>query len=242
MRKVSLVLSEGLNYAVKCKKIALNPMNEVDTPKGLTKTVETFSAEEIKMLLDKAKDHRLSAFFILACHTGARRGELLALRWSDFDSSKQTISISKTRGMAGGQIFENSPKTKRGNRIVEITSDTVSALLAHKEKQDMEKSWLGNAWEESGYIFTQADGSPIYPTSPSQIFEKFVKELGLPKRPFHSIRHTHATELLSNGEPDYLVAKRLGDEVATVLNTYAHPKSEDDRRLAHTYAERIKSA
>jgi integrase len=111
-------------------------MNEVDTPKGLTKTVETFSAEEIKMLLDKAKDHRLSAFFILACHTGARRGELLALRWSDFDSAKQTISISKTRGMAGGQIFENSPKTKRGNRIVEITSDTVSALLAHKEKQD----------------------------------------------------------------------------------------------------------
>ena len=68
------------------------------------------------------------------------------------------------------------------------------------------------------------------------------KELELPKRPFHSIRHTHATELLSNGEPDYLVAKRLGDEVATVLNTYAHPKSEDDRRLAHTYAERIKSA
>ena len=242
MRKVSLVLSEGLNYAVKCKKIALNPMNEVDTPKGFTKLVETFSAEEIKMLLGKASDHRLSAFFILACHTGARRGELLALRWSDFDSEKQTISISKTRGMAGGQIFENAPKTKRGNRIVEITSDTVSALLAHKEKQDMEKSWLGSAWQESGYIFTQADGSPIYPTSPSQIFEKFVKEFGLPKRPFHALRHTHATELLSNGEPDYLVAKRLGDEVATVLNTYAHPKSEDDRRLAHTYAERIKSA
>ena len=74
MRKVSLVLSEGLNYAVKCKKIALNPMNEVDTPRGLTKTVETFSAEEIKLLLGRAKDHRLFTFFHLACHTGARRG------------------------------------------------------------------------------------------------------------------------------------------------------------------------
>jgi integrase len=70
-------------------------MNEVETPKGLTKKVETFSAGEIKMLLTKAKDHRLSAFFVLACNTGARRGELLALRWSDFDSAKQTISISK---------------------------------------------------------------------------------------------------------------------------------------------------
>jgi len=242
MRKVSLILSEGLNYAVKCKKIALNPMNEVDTPKGQIKTVETFSAEEVKMLLGKAKDHRLSAFFILACHTGARRGELLALRWSDFNSINQTISISKTRGMASGLIYENAPKTKRGNRIVEITSETISALLAHKEKQGLEKSWLGNAWQESGYIFTQADGTPIYPSSPSQIFDKFIKELGLVKRPFHALRHTHATELLRQGHPDYLVAKRLGDEVATVLNTYAHPKSEDDRRLAHAYEDRIKSA
>ena len=242
MRKVYLVLSEGLNYAVKCKKIALNPMKEVDIPKGQTKTIETFSAEEIKMLLGKAKDHRLFAFFNLACHTGARRGELLALRWSDFDSANQTISISKTRGMAGGEIYENAPKTKRGNRIVEITPETISALLAHKEKQDMERSWLGNAWQETGYIFTQADGSPIYPTSPSQIFEKLVKELGLPKRPFHALRHTHATELLRNGAPDYLVAKRLGDEVGTVLDNYAHPKSEDDRKLANDYAERIKSA
>ena len=53
---------------------------------------------------------------------------------------------------------------------------------------------------------------------------------------------THATELLRNGAPDYLVAKRLGDEVGTVLDNYAHPKSEDDRKLANDYAERIKSA
>ena len=144
--------------------------------------------------------------------------------------------------MASGLIYENAPKTKRGNRIVEITSETISALLAHKEKQGLEKSWLGNAWQESGYIFTQADGTPIYPSSPSQIFDKFIKELGLVKRPFHALRHTHATELLRQGHPDYLVAKRLGDEVATVLNTYAHPKSEDDRRLAHAYEDRIKSA
>jgi integrase len=144
--------------------------------------------------------------------------------------------------MAGGQIFENAPKSKRGDRVVKISPTAISALLAHKEKQGMEKSWLGSAWQESGYIFTQADGNPIYPTSPSQIFEKFLKELGLSKRPFHALRHTCATELLSDGLPDYLVAKRLGDGVATVLNTYAHPKSEDDRKLAHAFEERIKSA
>ena len=70
MYQVSLTLSEGLNYEVKCKKITLNPMYEVDTPNRQVKTVETFSAEEVKMILGKAIDHRLSAFFILACHIG----------------------------------------------------------------------------------------------------------------------------------------------------------------------------
>ena len=87
--------------------------------------------------------------------------------------------------------------------------------------------------KESGYIFTQAGGTPIYPSSNSQIFDKFIKELGLVKRSFHALRHAHATELLRQGHPDYLVAKRLSEEVATVLNTYAHPKSKSDNRLAH---------
>lgn len=242
IRKVRLVLGEGFNYAVKCKKIAFNPMKEVDIPKGAEKKVKTFTAEEIKSILQKLSDHRLSAFFNLACFTGARRGEILALRWSDFDPDLGNISISKTRGMAGGKIFENAPKSKRGDRIIEISPTAISALLAHKEKQGLEKSWLGNAWQESGYIFTQADGNPIYPTTPSQIFEKTLKELGIPKRPFHSLRHTHATELLRKGYPAYQVAKRLGDEVATVLNTYAHSDSEDDKGLALAFEESIKSA
>jgi len=101
---------------------------------------------------------------------------------------------------------------------------------------------IGPAWNETGFIFTQEDGNPIDVSTPYHLFKKTCAKLGFRPESFHSLRHLHATELLSNGEPDYLVAKRLGDEVATVLNTYAHPKSEDDRRLAHTYAERIKSA
>jgi integrase len=90
-------------------------MNEVDTPKVLTKTLEAFSVEEIKMLLTKADDHRLSAFLFLACNTGVRRGELLTLCWSDFDSAQQTISITKTRVMTGEKIFENTPNIKGGS-------------------------------------------------------------------------------------------------------------------------------
>jgi hypothetical protein len=62
------------------------------------------------------------------------------------------------------------------------------------------------------------------------------------KGPFHTLKHTHSTELIRQGNPDYLVAKRLGDEVATVLNTYAHPKSENDYQVAYAYEDRIKSA
>jgi integrase len=69
-----------------------------------------------------------------------------------------------------------------------------------------------------------------------------ILELGLRSEPFHALRHTHATELLRAGYPPYIVAKRLGDEVTTVLKTYAHAKPEDDRELANAFESLIQSA
>ena len=77
---------------------------------------------------------------------------------------------------------------------------------------------------------------------PPAIFRKMIRELGLRPEPFHALRHTHATELLRAGYQPYQVASRLGDEVASVLNTYAHAKPEDDRELAVAFESLIKSA
>ena len=112
----------------------------------------------------------------------------------------------------------------------------------HKSRQNQERLLLGEMWNETGFIFTREDGQPIYPTTPTAFFQKVRKQANLPQLPFHSLRHTHATELLRSGIPAYIVAKRLGDEVQTVLKTYAHAFKEDDQLSAKTYAERIQNA
>jgi integrase len=243
VQRVITVLSSGLELAVRRKKIAFNPMKSVKTPKGRIKPVIAYTKEEVKLLLNKAKDNRLYSYFDLACHTGARRGELCALRWSDFNSVNQTISINKTRGKAGGIIYEvDTTKNKKGMRVIEIPLDTVNILNAHRERQQLERMVIGNAWQDTGYIFTTEDGLPINPAMPYNIFKRFIKELNLRDEPLHVLRHTHTTELLRAGVPAHVVAFRIGDEVATIQQTYAHVIAKDDRNSADIFAERIKSA
>ena len=77
---------------------------------------------------------------------------------------------------------------------------------------------------------------------PYNIFKRFIKELNLRDEPLHVLRHTHTTELLRAGVPAHVVAFRIGDEVATIQQTYAHVITKDDRNSADIFAERIKSA
>ena len=162
---------------------------------------------------------------------------------SDFNASQSEITISKTRGMVNGEILEfDSTKSKRGMRTIQLDQETVIQLLAHKAREGLERDLIGEGWRDTGYIFTQEDGEPIYPTTAYAVFQTLAKRAGLSPAPFHALRHTHATELLRSGRPAYLVAERLGDTVQTVLDTYAHSNKEDGQKSAETFAEIVQSA
>jgi len=237
------VLSMGLNYAVSKKKLVFNPMINVKRLKGRTKPIIAYSMQEIKLLLNNLSTYRLYAFFFLACHTGARRGELVALRWSDINFNNQTLSINKTRGKSWGTDYEeDTTKNENGMRAIELSSDTVDVLKAHQERQNLERMMIGNAWQDTGYIFTKEDGTPIDPTRPYFIFKRAIKELNLRDEPLHVLRHTHITELLRSGISPHVVAFRVGDTVPTILETYASVIALDDRLSADTFTEKVRSA
>lgn len=237
------VLSMGLNYAVSKKKLAFNPMVNVKRLKGRTKPIIAYSMQEIKLLLNNLSTYRLYAFFFLACHTGARRGELVALRWSDINFNNQTLSINKTRGKSWGTDYEeDTTKNENGMRAIELSSDTVEVLKAHQERQNLERMMIGNAWQDTGYIFTKEDGTPIDPSRPYFIFKRAIKELNLRNEPLHVLRHTHITELLRSGISPHVVAFRVGDTVPTILETYASVIALDDRLSADTFSEKVRSA
>ena len=92
---------------------------------------------------------------------------------------------------------------------------------------------LGDAYKNDGWVFTQSDGSPMYPTTPTQWFSRFQTRHNLPHRKFHALRHTCATLLLSNGTNIKNVATRLGHSQLKTTNRYVHAVEQAERESAN---------
>lgn len=238
---IGAVLKKAIKYAVDVDGlIAVNPVNRVPLPKGKGTIPTPWSIQELNTFLDVARSHRLFFFFRLSAFTGARRGELLALKWSDFDGT--AITISKNRLMAGNQVIEqNSTKGgTNGQRRVPLDRETIELFSVHRVNQLKERMALGENWQETGYVFVQENGLPLYPHTPSDLFKKILNKAGLRPTRLHDQRHLHATELLRLGEPLHVVANRLGHRDAMVTATiYAHVSDQQAETASSTFANAV---
>jgi integrase len=238
---IGAVLKKAIKYAVDVDGlIAVNPVSRVPLPKGKGTIPTPWSIQELNTFLDVARSHRLFFFFRLSAFTGARRGELLALKWSDFDGT--AITISKNRLMAGNQVIEqNSTKGgTNGQRRVPLDRETIELFNVHRVNQLKERMALGENWQETGYVFVQENGLPLYPHTPSDLFKKLLNKAGLRPTRLHDQRHLHATELLRLGEPLHVVANRLGHRDAMVTATiYAHVSDQQAETASSTFANAV---
>jgi len=236
------VLKKAFGYAVDVEGIlASNPALKVPVPKGTPKQNEPYSPGQIRILLEEFQKHRLSALFRLAIYTGARKGELLALQWSDLDLDSMKLTISKNRIYINGtNLVQNSTKGGEGRRTISIDPETMEILREHRKRQFEERLLAGSAWQETGYIFVTEVGLPIDYGTPTQLFTKIRKRLGLPDQRFHDLRHFHATQLLRAGTPLHVVAQRLGHRDAMVTaTTYAHVTSDQEENASITFAKAV---
>jgi integrase len=154
VRLVSITLSQGLERAVKDRLLPLNPAKGIERPKGKKRIVTPYTSSELRNLLGELESHRLFAFFRLLAYTGARRGEILALRWSDLDFEKATLSISKNRTRIGKTVIEqDSTKGGDGKRIVQIDSDTLRLVRDHRKRQ-IEERRTTSSLRRTGFLST----------------------------------------------------------------------------------------
>jgi integrase len=235
------VLKKALRYAVEVEGVlSINPASRVPLPKERPVTPTPWNIAELNSFLEVSKSHRLSFYFRLSAFTGARRGELLALNWSDFDGKAITISKSRTE-INGAVIEQNTTKGgTNGQRRVPLDTETIELFTAHRKRQLIERMALGEAWQETGYIFVQENGLPLYPTTVTSLFSKLSIGAGLRPIRLHDLRHIHATELLRLGEPLHVVAKRLGHRDAMVTATiYAHVSSEQSETASSRFANAV---
>lgn len=243
MRRIGMVLSLCLKTAVRHKHLKQNPMNDVRVPKGHKKEVPALRFEELERVEEVLlKSDPLTASLIrLARDTGARKGELLALRWSDIDFEKNLISISKTAYDRPGVRYENAPKSKNSTRKVELTANQLMPLKVWRKRQSEQRLKAGSFWVDQDYVFTNGRGDRISGGYPYGLWIKVCDRAGIARVPFHSLRHSHITTLLRAGRPAHIVARRVGDLATTILETYAHIMPLDDQHSALTFEKAISS-
>jgi len=194
---------------------------QVKAPRPAKPEIKPLSPDQARKLIATAyaTGDRYAALYVLALHTGLRKGEMLGLRWDDLDLDATTPSLQVRRTMSEtrtGHKFE-LPKSGKG-RSIKLSRKAVEALRSHRARQAEEKLRLG----EGGLVFPTMTGTTTSGTNLlGRYFRPLLKRAGLPPVRLHDLRHTCATVLLMAGKHPKYVQELLGHaSVAITLDTY----------------------
>jgi len=183
------------------------------------------SAATVRELLDAAQrtDEELHCWLQVAVATGARRGELCALRWCDFDLDGRTVRIERSVSATKAHgIFIKTTKTGRV-RPVSITRPAITALEAQHDRAVLAATAGGREVEPGDLVFTNDPTAqrPWRPELVTRRWERLRKRTGHGGVRIHDLRHFVANELLTAGIDVRTVANRLGHaRTSTTLDIY----------------------
>lgn len=215
VHKVHILLSGGLGYAARTGLIRINPLtllDKDDRPKqggGDRPEMKTWTADQASTFLEDTVDDRYAPIYDLDLNTGLRRGELAGLRWADVHLDDDYLITRNNRVPVDYVVHEGTTKSTKGRRI-DLDGATVAMLRRWRRRQLEERMAAGEAWEDTGYVFTDELGQPLHPETIGWHFERLTKLAGLPKIRLHDVRHTHATLGLAAGVPLKVMSERLG--------------------------------
>lgn len=235
------LISTVLDQASKEGLVPFNVAQKATLPKVQHKEVSYFQPEDIAAIRDTLEREPLKwkTLVHLFLITGARRGEILGLKWGKVDFEGNRIHIcnnvlySPDRG-----IYEDTPKTATSVRYVTLPAETMKLLRQYRAWQNEERLRLGGYYQDQGFVFAQDNGKPMHPDSVTDWMSKFSKRHGLPHINPHAFRHTMASMLYFNGVDSVSISKRLGHaQVSTTANIYAHVMEEADRQSADILAD-----
>jgi integrase len=244
-------LRKALADAVHVEQLlAVNPAERSKLPRD--RSIEpdrVWTTEQLSTFLMSARSHRLYAFYRLAAYTGARRGELLYLRWRAVDLDAAEVTFGGSTAVVRGQRVEGTTKGGR-SRVVNIDRETVTILSEHRRRQAEERQAAGPAWTDNGgLVFSTKWGEPLYPDTVTALMNKLINahnkssaapSQALPHARLHDLRHLHATTLLLAGVPVHVVAARLGHaDPAVTLRVYSHVLREHTLGVGDIFARSV---
>jgi integrase len=231
VRNVAGLLSSAFTRAVKWELISTNPVPASEPPvpkkrRGMALT----PAQQKDLIAAAGGPWCLSTFLEVCAGSGARRGEVLALRWSDVQDGRVQITRSLTQTKQGLQF--KSTKTEDSVRPVSLPVSSLTALDQHRKQQQIFRKQFGPDYcSDFDLIFANEDGTPLKPDSVSASVSALARRLKLPKgASLHTLRHSHGSHLIANGVDLATVSARLGhSNVRVTAEIYAHAiRGRDD--------------
>ncbi len=232
IRTIHSVLHKALEDALRADYVHRNVCDLVSPPRLTRRESHALTHDQAQKLLNTAKGHRIEVLLAVALATGMREGELLSLRWSDIDFANSSLSIQRTVSFYPKHGFvENEPKTAQGRRRVVLPQIIVEMLKQHQIRQDERRKELGKRWHEHSLVFPNTIGKFQSVQHLTTLFDKLIKNAGLPDMHFHDLRHSAATILLSMGIHPKVVQELLGHStISMTMDTYSHviPSMQQD--------------
>jgi integrase len=228
------VLATALNRAKKQRIIGFNPCEYVDAPRFERREMRSLDAASAERYIRAfSNDPDIGAAVIFAIGTGLRRGEFLALRWSDVDLDAATLRVS--RSLERIEIFNDDnpeerkaelrfkePKTPGSRRSIPLPRFAVDRLRRHRREQRARFEQLG-LWQANESLVFDHDGEPWNPNTFGTEFARRARRFKLPPVRLHDLRHSYATLMLEAGVDLKTVSQALGHStIRTTADTYAH--------------------
>jgi integrase len=186
-----------LNHAwKKTHKITFNPVYAGELESEVRQPPIVCQPERVAQFLAHTADDRLHFLWRLALLRGLRRGELAGLAHDDIDLDTGTITVNVALLQIGRKLVWGRPKSRAGERIVDLDAGTIAIGKAHRARRKRERLAAGETWHESGQAFTTEDGLPLSPDYISRRFKHLAAAAGLPVIKLHAARHTAASLML----------------------------------------------
>ena len=242
------ITQQVFDYAIKMDIIQDNPMKKVKLPKRkgvINETSKYYTTEELKHFFECLDDYnnlKFSAFFRILAFTGMRKGEALALEWSDIDFENKLIHITKGVSLDENDVpIISTPKTKKSVRTVSIDNETVLTLKKWKLEQAKKLMKRGiNSLNKHQLLFTYQNNKLYRPCYVNDWLDTIIKTYNLKKITIHGFRHSHCSLLFEMGTPIQVVQERLGhSNIKTTMDIYTHVTEKQRDEIADNFAKYV---
>jgi integrase len=241
VRTIYTVLRAALDIAVRDGLIRRNAAEAVKRPGIERKDAAFLTANQAEALLDVLRGDRLEALYRVMLATGLRRGEALALHWSDLDLDAATLRVRWTLSRTSNGLQLGEPKTEKSRRSVPLPHAAVNTLREHRKHQFKEQLAAGPLWQKTGLVFTTEIGTPLEPRNVLRRFEALAARAGLQGVHLHTLRHSAASFLLAAGTHTKVVQEHLGhSSYAITADIYSHVAPVQQREAAQRLDEALR--